>query len=214
MTGSNTEHETFRDPAFVERLRTGEAEAAQAVIRAYLPQIVRAARGAGLPADEAEDVAQATFLTFLNVVKRFEGRSHVRTFLFGILYKKVHVRTFLFGIIYKKVAEKRRGQARERRTDSIDDVMESRFSADGHWHTPPRPIDERFHDGEVREQIDGCLEGLSLNQRMAFVLRESEGPTTEEIGKILDVSRTNLGVLLYRARNRLRECLEAKGVKP
>ncbi len=200
MNGSNTEHEIFGDPAFVERLRTGEAEAIQAVIRAYLPQVVRAARGAGLPADEAEDVAQSTFLTFLNVVKRFEGRSHVRTFLFGILYKKV--------------AEKRRQQARERRTDSIDDVMESRFSADGHWHTPPRPIDERFHDGEVREQIDGCLDGLSLNQRMAFVLRESEGLTTEEVCKILDVSRTNLGVLLYRARNRLRECLEAKGVRP
>ncbi len=200
MNESNTEHDFFRDPAFVERLRSGEAEATQAVIRAYLPQVVRAARGAGLSADEAEDVAQATFLTFLNVVKRFEGRSHVRTFLFGILYKKV--------------AEKRRKQARERRTDSIDDVMESRFSPDGRWHTPPRPIDERFHDGEVRQQIDGCLEGLSLNQRMAFVLRESEGLTTEEICKILDVSRTNLGVLLYRARNRLRECLEAKGVRP
>ncbi len=200
MDGSNTEHETFGDPAFVQRLRVGEPEATQAVIRAYLPQVVRAARGAGLAADAAEDVAQATFLTFLKVVKRFEGRSHVRTFLFGILYKKM--------------AEKRRQQARERRTDSIDDVMESRFRPDGHWQTPPRPIDEHFHESEVRQQIDGCLDGLSLNQRMAFVLRESEGLTTEEIRKILDVSRTNLGVLLYRARNRLRECLEAKGVKP
>ena len=200
MSGSNTEHETFRDSAFVQRLRTGEAEATQTVIRAYLPQLVRAARGAGLPADAAEDVAQATFLTFLNVVKRFEGRSHVRTFLFGILYKKI--------------AETRRQQARERRTDSIDDVVESRFRPDGRWHTSPRPIDERFHDGEIRQQIDGCLDGLSLNQRMAFILRESEGLTTEEICKILDVSRTNLGVLLYRARNRLRECLEANGVKP
>ncbi len=48
---------------------------------------------------------------------------------------------------------------------------------------------------------------------MAFVLREVEGLSTEEICKILEVSRTNLGVLIYRARNRLRECLEAKGVK-
>ena len=92
--------------------------------------------------------------------------------------------------------------------------MDSRFRPDGRWHTPPRPVDQRFHDGEVRQQIDDCLTGISLNQRMAFVLRESEGLTTEEIRKILDVSRTNLGVLLYRARNRLRECLEAKGVKP
>ncbi len=30
MNGSNTEHEIFGDPAFVERLRTGEAEAIQA----------------------------------------------------------------------------------------------------------------------------------------------------------------------------------------
>ena len=34
-----------------------------------------------------------------------------------------------------------------------------------------------------------------------------------EICKILDVSRTNLGVLLYRSRNRLRECLETKGFR-
>ena len=48
---------------------------------------------------------------------------------------------------------------------------------------------------------------------MAFVLREVEDLSTVEICKILDVTRTNLGVLLYRARNRLRECLESKGIK-
>ena len=48
---------------------------------------------------------------------------------------------------------------------------------------------------------------------MAFILREVEGLATEEICKILGVTRTNFGVLLYRVRNRLRECLEAKGVR-
>lgn len=48
---------------------------------------------------------------------------------------------------------------------------------------------------------------------MAFVLREIEGLDTDEICKILDVSRTNLGVVFFRARNRLRECLEEKGVR-
>ena len=47
---------------------------------------------------------------------------------------------------------------------------------------------------------------------MAFILREVEGLDTDEICKILGVTRTNLGVLLYRVRNRLRECLETKGV--
>ncbi|MDA2932810.1 hypothetical protein MYX82_00550 [Acidobacteria bacterium AH-259-D05] len=48
---------------------------------------------------------------------------------------------------------------------------------------------------------------------MAFVLHEVEGFSSDEICKILDVTNTNLGVLMYRVRNRLRECLEAKGVK-
>ena len=48
---------------------------------------------------------------------------------------------------------------------------------------------------------------------MTFILREVEGFGTDEICNILEVTRTNLGVLLYRVRNRLRECLEAKGVK-
>ena len=49
---------------------------------------------------------------------------------------------------------------------------------------------------------------------MAFVLREVEGMDTKEICKILEITSTNLGVLLHRVRNRLRECLEAKGIEP
>ena len=67
---------------------------------------------------------------------------------------------------------------------------------------------------EVRQGIDGCLDRVPTNQRMAFVLREIEGMDTKEICKILEVTRTNLGVLLHRVRNRLRECLEAKGIEP
>ena len=48
---------------------------------------------------------------------------------------------------------------------------------------------------------------------MAFVLREVEELDTQEICKILDVTATNMGVLLHRARTRLRECLEKKGLR-
>ncbi len=59
------------------------------------------------------------------------------------------------------------------------------------------------------DDIDDVFE-----QRMAFVLREVEGMNIQEICKILEVTRTNLGVLLHRVRNRLRKCLEAKGIEP
>ncbi len=190
---------TVDDPQFAARVRAGEPAALQTVVHAYLGQILRAARAAGLDPQRAEDVTQATFATFIEKAKQFEGRSHVRTWLFGILYKKI--------------AEARRALQREGQMDDIDDVVEQRFKPDGTWVRPPEPADEQFYRTEVKELIEGCLEVVPTQQRMAFILREVEDLDTDEICKILEVTRTNLGVLLYRGRNRLRECLETKGIR-
>ncbi len=190
---------TVDDPKFAAQIRAGEPAALQTAVHEYLGQILRAARAAGLDPQRAEDVTQATFATFIEKASQFEGRSHVRTWLFGILYKKI--------------AEARRELQRDGKMDDIDDVVEQRFKADGTWVRPPEPADEQFYRTEVKELIEGCLEIVPTQQRMAFVLREVEDLDTDEICKILEVTRTNLGVLLYRARNRLRECLETKGIR-
>jgi len=187
------------DPQLAAKIRAGDPDAIQRVIRAYLGQILRAALGAGLDPTQAEDVTQATFATFIEKAANFEGRSHIRTWLFGILYKKV--------------AEARRELKRDQQMDDIDEMVEQRFKADGSWMHPPRPVDAQLHDAEVRERIEDCLDTVPIQQRMAFTLREVEGLGSEEMCNILGVTRTNLGVLLYRVRNRLRSCLEAKGVR-
>jgi RNA polymerase sigma-70 factor (ECF subfamily) len=189
----------FDDPGLVGRIQAREPAALEAVVHEYLPQIVRAARGAGLKREEAEDIAHATFVTFLEKAGSFEGRSHVRTWIFGILFHKI--------------MEVRRMIERERRTDDIDEVMESRFDPKGSWSRPPSADVEVF-GREIRERTAECLENVPPKQRLAFVLREVEGLETDEICKILEVTVTNLGVMLYRIRNRLRECLESKGVTP
>lgn len=189
----------INDPQLASQIRAEEPGAIQAVVHEYLGQILRAARGAGLDPQRAEDVTQATFLTFIEKAKQFEGRSHVRTWLFGILYKKI--------------AETRRELQKDLRTDQIDDIVDQRFNSDGTWTHPPEPADMQVYRTEVKQHIEDCLEGVPSQQRMAFVLREAEEMETEEICKILGVTRTNLGVILFRARNRLRECLEAKGLK-
>ncbi len=188
------------DPDFAARIRSRDAKALEEVVRRYLPQILRAGAGAGLAPPVAEDGAQDTFATFIETAPRFEGRSHVRTWLFGILYKKI--------------AEARRNLGRDNEMDDIEEVLEQRFDDTGGWTRPPRPVDAEVYHAEVRQGIDGCLDRVPTNQRMAFNLREIEGMHTQEICKILEVTRTNLGVLLHRVRNRLRECLEAKGIEP
>ena len=186
------------DPQFVARIRAGDRKVLQIVVETYLGQILRAAYGAGLDPQRAEEVTQATFATFIEKAEQFEGRSHVRTWLFGILYKKI--------------AKARRQLQRDVQMDDIEDVVEQRFNPDGSWVSPPQPPDLQLYGTEVRKLIEDCLEVVPTQQRMTFVLREVEDFGTEEICKILGVTRTNLGVLLYRVRNRLRECLGTKGV--
>ncbi len=188
----------FDDAALAVRIRARDPEALEEVVKKYLPQIVRAARGAGLNQQEAEDAAHATFVTFLEKADTFEGRSQVRTWIFGILFRKI--------------MEVRRVIERNRLADDIDEVMESRFDAHGSWQRPPS-AESAVYSREVREHTADCLEAAPHKQRMAFMLREVEDLDSDEICNILQVSATNLGVMLYRIRNRLRECLEAKGIR-
>jgi RNA polymerase sigma-70 factor (ECF subfamily) len=184
------------DPDLAGRIRNLDRGALATVVDAYLDQVVRAARGAGLDQQQAEEVAQNTFATFIETAPRFEGRSHVRTWVFGILYRKIQ--------------EARRGFAKDRQMDDIDEVFESRFDPSGSWSRPPRgPVDDLLAK-EARQEISDCLEAAPEPQRMAFHFREVDGLSTKEICKILEVSATNLGVMLHRVRNRLRECLETK----
>jgi RNA polymerase sigma-70 factor (ECF subfamily) len=160
---------------------------------------LRAARASGLSRERAEDVVQATFLTFVEKADTFDGRARVRTWLFGILYRKL--------------LEAFRAAQRDQQADDIDGLVDQRFEANGTWVRPPAPVDTHLHAREVRQRIDECLDQLTDRYRMAFVLREVEQLSTEEICKIMEINANNLGVILFRARNRLRECLEAGGVK-
>ncbi len=189
---------TPSDPDFAAQIRGGDRTAIQTAVEAYLSQILRAARGAGLAPQEAEDVTQATFTTFIESAPRFEGRSSVRTWLFGILYKKI--------------AEARRAGQRDRQNEEIDEAFERRFDARGQWSTPPRPVDTVLHQKEVQTEIFNCLDAAPPRQSLAFILREVEELSTEEICNVLGITRTNFGVMIHRIRNRVRDCLEAKGV--
>lgn len=179
------------------RLRQRDPEALAQAVRDHARTLFRAARGLGFGEPEAEDLVQDVFTTFIERLDAFEGRSHLRTWLFGILHRKA--------------LERRRASAIDERTDPIDEVFESRFDERGNWSQPPADLERLFLSKELGGLIRGCMERLPVNQREAFVLREVEGFQTEEICKILDVSVTNFGVLIHRARARLRECLESKG---
>jgi RNA polymerase sigma-70 factor, ECF subfamily len=181
----------------LERLRRRDPDALREIVDAHARPLYRAARGMGFAIEEAEDLAQDVLVTFIETLDRFEGRAQIGTWLFGILHHKVQ--------------ERRRSHARDELHDSIDTVFEAQFDGRGTWIRPPLAPDRAVTAGEAREAIRECLEGLSPLQREVFQLREVEDLSAAAVGNVLAQTVTHIGVLLYRARMRLRVCLERKG---
>jgi RNA polymerase sigma-70 factor (TIGR02943 family) len=151
----------------------------------------------------AEDLVQDTLLTGLRSIDRFQGRSSERTWLTGILKNKI--RAFI------------RTKDREVSISSLipdDPAPEAMFDAVGHmnvefapkdWGTDPIKVLER---SEFHEVLKKCLDGIPSRTAEVFLAREIEGDSTDEIADCYGLTKNNLWVLLHRARQMLRKCLE------
>jgi len=74
---------------------------------------------------------------------------------------------------------------------------------------PARSTSKAYEREEFWGVLQGCLGKLKGNQHDAFVLRELEGMESKTICENLEISPSNLYILLFRARLALRKCLEA-----
>jgi len=179
----------------IEDLRARKPEALTAMVNDHLPTLLAGALAVGLSRADAEEVVQDTFAAFLSSADRFEGRSSLRTYLFGILYHKA--------------SNLRAKTRREAGVEDIEAFVGARFNEAGMWSRPPLGPEALALDEETRRMVEKCSEGLPVAQRTAFFLKEVEGETPEAICGILGVTPVNLRVMLHRARLTLRECLEA-----
>src|SRR5260370_6136250 len=105
--------------AFLDHLRRRDPDALAEAVRDHARPLLRAAKALGFAEQDAEDLVQDVFTTFLEKLDSFEGRSQVRTWLFGILHRKA--------------LERLRASIVDDRMDPIDAVFESRFDTSGKW---------------------------------------------------------------------------------
>ena len=185
------------DDRYLARLKRRDPAALGAVVDEQGRRLYRAARGMGYSQNEAQDLVQDVFVTFIESIERFEGSAQVSTWLFGILRHKSQ--------------ERRRTAVREELNDPIDQAFESQFDARGSWIRPPTEPDRDVSAHEAGQAIQACLDRLSPIQREVFQLRQVSELPAAEVCKISGHTITHIGVLLHRARMKLRECLESKG---
>jgi RNA polymerase sigma-70 factor (ECF subfamily) len=153
--------------------------------------------------DVAEEVVQETFLAALRGRESFQGQSSERTWLIGILRHKIFDH-------FRKTSRERPFHNNASKGAGLENV----FDRNGNWSTGPSKwsLDpgKFLEQKEFLKTLNRCLSGLQDRLAQAFVLRQIEGLTTEQICDLMNISANNLGVMVYRARMRLRHCLQQK----
>lgn len=155
----------------------------------------------------AEDLVQETFLAALTARDRFAGHSSERSWMVGILKHKI--------------IDRFRRDIREQPADDHAELEERpdddrSFDEGGHWKLDQTaPMDWPDHPGSVLERkqfweaLQRCVGKLPPKMAQVFTLREVDEVESDVICGMLNLSASNLWVLLHRARKHLRQCLEA-----
>jgi RNA polymerase sigma-70 factor (ECF subfamily) len=171
-------------------------------IAALRPMLLRLARLQLRNDTWAEDAVSETLLAAVEGLGRFERKAQLRTWVVGILKNKI---VDQFRRSQREVSVDAQGEAES------EEALDERFGANG--HRVAAPVD--WGDPEAhctRSQffavLQACLDRLPAPLARAFLMREWLGLETSEVCRQLSVSSGNCFVMLYRARLRLRECLD------
>lgn len=153
----------------------------------------------------ADDAVQEALTGALRNQRSFGNRSAVKTWVFGILKYKIIdlLRQSSRTVAVSELV------AQEDEAEAFDQL----FTGRGGWQAQARPSrwaepEAAAQDADFWEVFETCLENLPGQQGRVFMMREFVDMESQEICDTLGISLNNLNVLLYRARCRLRQCLE------
>jgi RNA polymerase sigma-70 factor (ECF subfamily) len=150
--------------------------------------------------ETAQDLVSETFLAGLKSMANFKGEASERTWLISILKRKIIDH-------YRKINSKK-GKAEVRMSYNSDSESE------GDWleERVADPFDKTAEDSlvntELGDAIHDCLGKLPNKQANVFKMKTILGYDTETICNDLDISASNLWVIIHRARTALADCME------
>jgi RNA polymerase sigma-70 factor, ECF subfamily len=178
----------------ITRSKSGDADAFTELVNRNEQKIYTLAYHLLNNREDAEDILQETFLRAYNNLSSFRGDSSFNTWLHRITTNLVISR-------FRK---------RTIKTKSIDEPIiinheeiKQREIVD--WSDIP---DRVLLKKELNEKIDTAIAALPLEYRTVITMRDIEGLSNEETGKILELSVAAVKSRLHRARLFVREQLD------
>jgi RNA polymerase sigma-70 factor (ECF subfamily) len=171
----------------IEEAKSGDKKAMAELVKAYEKTVYNFAFKICRNPDKAEDIMQETFLSVIKSLKQFDGKSKLSTWLYRIV------------VNHCLMEGRKKGHDFVSIDDDANGLYDSTYAAD--WdNIPVNSVENK----ELKSILDKAIEKLAPDYRVVFLLRDVEGLSTEETGKITELSVPAVKSRLHRARAFLR----------
>jgi RNA polymerase sigma-70 factor (ECF subfamily) len=176
------------DGSLVERWQSGDLEAFEALVRRHERRVFRLLFRMLGNREEAEDVAQETFLNLHRHGRRFRRESRFST--------------FLYRVAANAALNRRRSLGRER---SRMDALASRQAAGESLPAFPRDPEGAAEHREESRRVQEAISTLPERLRLPLVLFDIEGLAYSEISRVAGIPEGTVKSRIHRARQALRQ---------
>ena len=181
--------------AWLARIALGDQQAFELLYRATSAHLLGVAYGVLLHRERAEEVLQEAYLNVWHAAGSFRGQLATPM-------------TWLINIVRNKAIDRQRvGSALRRAQVALDDDTLQLPEA------PEREPQQLAHTAFVRAHIDTCMQELAAGQRQALALAFFRGLVHAEIAQTMGAPLGTVKAWVRRGSDRLRDCLQAAGVR-
>ena len=148
----------------------------------------------------AKDLVQETFYSGIKGKENYRGDAAELTWLVSILKRKIidHYRRINSAKGKKEIRMSFYEEGKKKGSWIEERVPQS-------WGNEAA---KEIENDELKNALNACIENLPEKYRMVFLLKTVQQYETEEICNELDITPSNLWVIIHRARLQLRNCME------
>ena len=190
------------DSALVARLRAGDQDAYEEVVRTLGGRMLSVARRFLSDEEAARDAVQDAFLSAFRGIQRFDGQAQLSTWLHRIVVNAALMRI----------------RTRQRRPEQSIEPMLPVFAEDGHhaetvvsWTETGEHV---LQQKETRALVRAAIAELPEAYRAALLMRDIEGLSTREAADLVGISENALKLRLHRARQALAVVIKRRLTSP
>jgi len=140
-----------------------------------------------------EDILQETWIKIFNNIHTFQHKSDIQTWMIRIAFNVANTH------------HRKETSSNTNHYDNIEDVL---FNQNGSWKKPlnswqSSSPEENYSRDQLQDILDQEIVKLPDSQKSVLTLHDIEGLNIKTICNILEISESNIRVLLHRARQQL-----------